>query len=398
MYKGKTITILCASFPPETGAGPGRIYLLAQLLQQQGFTVHVIAAMPNYPQGKIFQAYRGKRIVQEQIDGINVCRIWLYPTNSSSKIKRAFSIGSFALSLKLHLPALLRSQQPDLLIVSSPPFILGTFGCSIAERNGVRILLNISDIWPASAQYLGFIREGWLLNYLRKQEKSMYAKASGFSVQSEEIARHILQIRPSADIFIYRNLQHTSAYAQETRPAGKRKIVYAGLLGIAQGLGTIIRQIDFGGAGTELHIYGDGVEQGIIRQEAACRTDIFYHGSIPAHEVPEMLSRYHIMLVPLITGIEGAVPSKIFNAVANGLPLIYMGQGESADIVRAHKLGYTCDPGDFDGLYARLKEMLALNDAEYRQLRNNCRDAAKGIFNKEIQDLNFLKFLHSFFS
>lgn len=393
MSKIKNISILCGSFPPETGAAPGRIFLMAKLLQEYGYLVQVITAMPNYPTGRIFPEYQGKWQHSEIWEGIPVTRLWLVPTNSSSKIRRAFSLGSLSASLNLQLPNLLSAQNPDLLIISSPPLLLGSIGSRIARYMRIPVLLNISDLWPSSAQELGFLREGIVLRYLRHKEDRMYRSAAAFSVQSEEIAEHIRNYCPNKPIFIYRNLQVQSPYATRKRPPGKRKVVYAGLLGIAQGVAAIAEQIDFAALGTELHIYGAGNEQNKIRALSASRTDIVYHGNVPASAIPEVLSQYHIMLVPLAAKIIGAVPSKIFNAIANGLPLLYMGSGESARIVAHHELGYTCSPGDMAALKRNLEQMLHMREDAFTQLRERCLHAAEYTFCKTKQDEAFLEFL-----
>jgi len=77
---------------------------------------------------------------------------------------------------------------------------------------------------------------------------------------------------------------------------------------------------------------------------------VFYHGSIPASDVPQMLTQFHAMLVPLSATIEGAVPSKIFNAFANGLPILFCGSGEAAQIILDTQTGFVSDVQDFDGL------------------------------------------------
>jgi glycosyltransferase involved in cell wall biosynthesis len=389
--------ILCGSFPPETGAAPGRLFHLAKLLQSNGYSVQVITMLPNYPLGKVFSGYQGKWSVSEMQEGIPVTRLWFVPTNSSSKWRRALSLMSLAATLKCQLPSLLKAAKPDLIYISSPPFLLGSLGSKIAQKLGIPLLLNISDLWPGSAEDLGFLKEGRLLHYLRKKEREMYQLASAISAQSAEIETHILRQIGSKPTFLYRNLQPLSKYAGLPRPDGRRKIVYAGLLGIAQGVAGIAAHVDFAAYGTELHIYGSGNELDKIKELAASRSDIIYHGSIAAAAIPEQMSRYHIMLVPLVTKIEGAVPSKIFNAVANGLPILYMGSGESASIISQYNLGYAGPAGDIEALKENLAKLMNLDEEQYAALRTSCTRAAETTFNKEQQDRAFLLFLNAVF-
>lgn len=332
--------------------------------------------------------------MSEMQDGIPVTRLWFLPTNSSSKWRRGLSLLSLAITLNMQLVSLLKAAGTDLIYISSPPFLLGSLGSKLAHKLGIPLLLNISDLWPGSAEDLGFLKEGRLLHYLRKKEREMYQLASAITAQSEEIETHIFGQIGQKPSFLYRNLQPLSKYAGLPRPDGRRKIVYAGLLGIAQGVAGIAAHVDFAAYGTELHIYGSGNELDKIKELAASRSDIIYHGSVAAAAIPEQMSRYHIMLVPLVTKIEGAVPSKIFNAVANGLPILYMGSGESASIVTQYNLGYAGPAGDFEALKENLSKLLSLDNIQYEELRSACMRAANTTFNKEIQDQNFLNFLN----
>jgi glycosyltransferase involved in cell wall biosynthesis len=391
----KRVTILCSSFPPETGAAPGRMQHLADLLQQAGYTVSVITAMPNYPTGRIFPAYRGRLWQREQHNGISVFRTWLIPSNSNKKWHRALSLLSYICSLfLLALPRLIASR-PQVMILSSPPFVTGYFGLWLARFTRTRTLLNVSDLWPGSAQELGFLREGPFLRFLQAREKSMYRRAGTFSVQSEEIAQHIRTLQPGKPLFLYRNLPDAQPEALQERPAGKRKIVYAGLLGIAQSVYDICCAIDFAALGTELHIYGAGNEQEKIAALAAAapRKGIFYHGTVPAADIPGILVQYHAMLIPLRTPLAGAVPSKIFNAMANGLPILFSGDGEAADIVRNTRTGLVNSAGDYKALQQNISRLLSLDTTAYEQLRSNCRNNITGLFQRQAQDKAFLDFL-----
>lgn len=396
MKEQKNITLLCSSFPPEIGAAPSRMYHLAKMLTQQGYCVSVIAGMPNYPSGKILNQYKGKFTVAEQVEGINVWRTWLIPTHSSSKTKRLISLLSYTCSLLFVAYGLMRKANPNIVIVSSPPFVSGFIGTKMAKRIGAKIILNVSDLWPQSAKDLGFIQDGLFLKYLQQKEQAMYARADAFSVQSLTIAAHIKNLGHTQPLFVYRNLQPSIQQAYQSRPAGKRKLVYAGLLGIAQGVFDIINAINFAELDTELHLYGQGFELEKIIYFISQNPDngVFYHGSIPAEEIPNSLTQYHAMLVPLSSSIKGAVPSKIFNAFANGLPIIFCGDGEAAQIISETQTGFISHIQDFDGLKNNIRKFTLLSEESYRQLRNNCLACHNNEYNKERQDKSFIEFLN----
>ncbi|MDI9319763.1 MAG: glycosyltransferase family 4 protein [Phycisphaerales bacterium] len=391
----KRITIICSSYPPETGAAPTRIFHLANMLRNKGNEVTVITSMPNYPTGKIFTDYRKKIISQEQLNGIRVFRTTLIPTNSSNKIKRIISGLSYASSFVcLALPKIIRSK-PQLLVISSPPFITGYLGTFLGSFTHARVLLNISDLWPSSALDLGFVRKGFLYRILLRLEQKMYERSDFFSAQSEEIKNHLLHTQCDKNVFVYRNLQPNSLYANMDRPVGKRKIVYAGLLGIAQGVLNIISKVDFGSLNTELHIYGQGFELAKIKEWIAVHPNaaVYYHGSAPSHQIPKILRQYHAMLIPLSSEIHGAVPSKIFNAIANGLPILYCGSGEGTEIIRQNKIGFVAQPGDAIALQQNIGRLISLTEDDYQSMRNCCIHLSQNEFDKAKQDGQFISFL-----
>jgi len=396
---GKKITIICISYPPEKGAAPSRIYNLATMLRDHGHEVDVITAMPNYPLGRIFPSFRGKLVQKEQSNGINITRLWIYPSNSKKPFVRIASMLSYTISLyTLGLPYLF-AQRPDTVIVSSPPLLSGYAGIIISRIAGSKAILNVSDLWPLSALELQAIKKGPFYNFLEWIEKRMYRLADAYIGQSREILDHIKKLQPKPKKeFLYRNLQETSPYIHKPRPEGKKKIVYAGLLGIAQGLYDVCTNIDFGALGVEFHIYGDGYEKDKIRELIAeqPQRNIFYHESIPANEVPRMLSEYHATMVPLRTHIHGAVPSKIFMAMSNAIPVFFSGNGEGAKIVRDGKIGWVSNPSDYTSLKENIKQFVSMSDAEYETMRVNCKHLRKAQYNKQSQDAAFDDFINSF--
>jgi glycosyltransferase involved in cell wall biosynthesis len=394
----KRITIICNSYPPEKGAAPTRINNLAKMLRARGHDVEVITCMPNYPMGRIFPSFRGKLIQNEKDNDIKVKRLWLYPSNSKNPLKRIASMFSYTFSLYFFALPKLFFQRPDMVIVSSPPFLSAYAGIVIARIIGSKAVLNVSDLWPLSALELGAIKQGFVYRCAEVVEKRMYKLSDAYIGQSDEILEHIKDtLKKPKKEFLYRNLQETSPYIHKPRPEGKKKIVYAGLLGIAQGVYDICRNIDFSSLNVEFHIYGDGNEKEKILKLIAefPNRGIFYHNSIPSSEMPRMLSDYHATLVPLKTDLPGAVPSKIFMAMANAIPVFFAGGGEGARIVKEGKIGWVSQPSDFAALEQNILKMVVMPQKDYDQMRNNCKLLRKVRFNKDTQDAAFDLFLQS---
>ncbi len=377
------INIVSMFYPPETGAAASRISKMAASLQQRGADVEVITAFPNYPTGKIYQGYRGSLVIKETCDGLVTRRYWLYPSNSKKILLRIANMLSFSLTILLSLPYLLR-RRPDLLIINSPPLLSGFTAVLLSKITGAKTLVNISDIWPLSAYELGAISKNGFYRFLEKLEAYIYAAADACTAQSQQTVEHIKKQQPDKAVFLYRNLDHISPYIESfpSVESGRIKIVYAGLLGVAQGLHGICKNIQFNALGIELHIYGDGNERELIQSYIKSNPDcgVFYHGTLPKAQIPQALADYHATLIPLASSIYGAFPSKIYMAIASGLPVLYCGGGEGARTVEQLSLGWVSEPSDYRQLEANLRALNELSSGEYDAMRESIRELAKHQF------------------
>lgn len=391
-----SITICCNSFPPERGGAPNRIYNMAVLLRDHGYQVNVITAMPNYPTGAIFPGYRGRLVHKELVDGIQVIRIWMLPSNSGNFFIRGLSLLSFLASfLLLAAPRLLFRRSAG-VIISSPPLINAWLAAMLAKAGRKKILVNISDIWPLTVTEMGALENGPLLRLLQGTEKQLYRSAIAFTGQSREILDHIRQTTANTNpYFLYRNLQEPQPAA--TTVAEPDGLLYAGNLGHAQGMADLCRQVDF--TGIRLDIFGAGAERdeiaAYINEHPGCNIRLF--PTLPQAELSVLCAAYKAVLIPLKTGIRGAVPSKLFMAVAHEAPVLFCGGGEGAGLVGEHKLGWTSAPGDHAALQKNIGQLTSLSRAAWEECRENVRGAARTVFLKPAQDKAFLTFIDKIF-
>lgn len=384
------VNIVTNYFPPEIGAASNRIYNLAKGLKDIGYKVEVIAPLPNYPEGKIFNGYKGKFYTKEEVEGIIVRRFWVYPTVSKNFIIRFFGMVSFALTLWTGLLHYLK-RKPDIMIVQHSPLLV-SFSAMILGKllPGCKRILNVSDLWPLTAVELGAMTDsGLMYRVMERIEHFNYHHSHLILGQSGEILQHIKD-RTDKPLLLYRNISPEYSAQKinlEKYHEGRPKIVYAGLLGVAQGIYNLCQHIDFKGMGVEFHIYGSGNEEEKIRTyiENNPNSNIIYHGSVPREELHEKLPGFHASVVPLTNRIYGALPSKIFELISFGVPVLFCGGGEGAEIIRDNKLGLTSDPGDFKKLEDNIQRLKNLSEKEFRKILLNCIDFTKDKLNFKLQ-------------
>jgi len=394
------ITLITQYYKPEMGAPQNRLYEMCLGLKNLGVDISVITGMPNYPTGKIFDDYKGYFSKEEKIDGLKVKRYWLYASNKRSIFPRVWNMVSFSLAILCSFHYL-NKRKNDFIVVESPPLTLGVVGWLLAKLTKAKLIMNISDLWPLSAKELGAVREDSILyKVLEKTECFLYRKSIVCMGQSQEIVDYI-KVHGANDIYLFRNGVDPERFERQETPLKREsdkplKIVYAGLLGFAQGILEICENINFEELGVEFHIYGAGGQQADIEQFLVKNSNrnIFYHGKVTRDEIPMVLAAANCTLIPLVKNIFGAVPSKIYESMAAGLPILFSGEGEGAVIVEENNLGWVSPALDYKSLEEKIK-MIVASSSDWEEKRRNCIACAKTKFNRPKQVKALFEYLET---
>jgi len=324
-------------------------------LSDNSYDVSVICPLPNYPEGRVYDDYRGLFSKKEFIGNIVIKRLFIYASNSSNKFLRLLSSLSFAIVLFQYI---LFNNVPKKVIIQGSPLIVGfiaVLSCRIKSR---KIILNVSDLWPLAGLEMGILNKGFYYNILLTLETYIYKNSDIIVGQSNEILNHVsntISIKNKI-LFLYRNFPDFEALSVKKKNNKNYKIVYAGLLGLAQGIESICNEIDFP-KDTEFHIYGNGPKESEIDKICKSKSQIFYHGSLKREKLHSVLQDYDATLIPLKNRIYGSVPSKIFEYSKLGLPIIYFSDGEGAELVSNLNLGISIRKANYKELQRVLEQI-----------------------------------------
>ncbi len=359
---------------------------MAQGLSKAGYEVEVLTAMPNYPKGEIFPAYASYFFCQEYDEKVLVRHFPLYPSNASNLTSRLLSMTSLSFSMLFSI-FFKRKKKPTIVIVQSPPLLLAFFAYFLSRLYKANFILNISDLWPRALLDLGKISKNLLYNIAHLIEKFLYHKAKLCIGQSQEILSYIRNFAPQTPTFLYRTgvdcqlFQPLNAVKERSAPL---KIVYAGLLGIAQGILSICKNLNFEELNTELHIFGDGYEREQIAKFVASNPDvgIFLHEAVKQEEIAKILPTFDAMLIAQKAVVLGTVPSKIYEAMATGLPILFCGGGEGAAIIEQYQLGLVSLPNDFHSLKNNILALAQMTYAEKQAMSSRSRQLALQEFDR----------------
>jgi colanic acid biosynthesis glycosyl transferase WcaI len=364
----KRFLILTQHFPPEVGAAQIRLHAFAKQLQAHGHEVRVVTAMPNYPLGEVFAAYRGKKLVREKLDGLHVTRTWIHPATGRNVLKRLLSYWSFAIS---SLPACMSEPKPDFIFVESPPLFLGCTAYVCSRLRRVPFILNVSDLWPASARELGIVRSKTLLWFGEGLERFLYRKAHRITAQTDGIRAYIEAIVGAGKMMVLYNGVDTSDFKPGVTASvpwvdpHEVAFLYAGTLGYAHCWDVILEAAALLRARSDIVflLVGDGPEKARLVQQARLRNleNIRFVDRRPVTEMPGLFASCRATVVPMRKGelFKATRPSKIFPALACGSAVIFGGEGETAQLLLENHCGLVVPPengGEFAAAVARLTD------------------------------------------
>jgi len=248
---------------------------------------------------------------REYKNGLTIVRTFIYPTQSPKFLPRLTNYFSFALTSAALGSFLL--GPTNYLLVESPPLFLGVAGFWLSRLKRARLIFNVSDLWPESAVRLGMLRSGNFAHRISVRiEEFCYRQAWLITGQSKSILADIQTRFPDYLNFHFSNGVDTQVFhperknqkACETLQGGKGCVVlYAGLHGLAQGLEQALDAAELLRKESALKFVfiGDGPKKGALVDQArrSNLTNVCFHESRPAKEIPALLAAADIVLVTL---------------------------------------------------------------------------------------------------
>ncbi len=361
------LLILTQYFPPEIGAPQNRLFELAVRLQKKGIDVSVLTAMPNYPQMKIHENYKGKCYCKETLSNLEVHRAWIYVSQSKAVISRLLNYFSFVISA--FFVGLFKIKKQDVLMVESPPLFLGITAYLLAKLKGAKMVFNVSDLWPESAEKLDIITNKTLLSMATKLEEFCYRKAALVSGQTQGIVKNISGRFPNKKVYWLKNgvdinfydvnkTIEENAWRKEHNYSPEDFILfYGGIIGHAQGLDVILN------AAKELENYenikfvllGNGPEkERLLKLKAELGlNNLQFYDAVPKSQMQKIIMDTNASIIPLkrLDLFKGAIPSKIFENLALKKPIILGVEGEAEELfIQQGKCGVSFTPEDSENL------------------------------------------------
>ena len=386
------ILFLTDNFPPEVNAPASRTFEHCREWVRAGQKVTVITCAPNFPKGRVFDGYRNRLWQSEEMAGIRVIRVWSYITANEGFVKRILDYLSFMVSAAL---AALFVRRVDVVVGTSPQFFTVCAAYVVSRLKRIPYVFELRDMWPESIKAVGAMKESAAIRALEHLELFLYRKAARIvsvthSFKKALMARgvdgdKIAVVTNGVDMSRFKPMVKDSDLVRELCLEGKFVAGYVGTHGLAHHLETLLDAAEMlrglpDGAVFHFIMLGDGARKQILKDEAARRglDNLTFVDSVPKEQVARYwslldVSVIHLRKTELFTTV---IPSKLFECMGMGLPVLHGVAGESADIVREEGVGIVFEPENATQLVEQL-QFLYRDKQAYESYRARCLVAAK---------------------
>lgn len=370
--------LVADTFPPLRTSGAVQLRDLSREFIRQGHDLTVAL-----PSADIAESWR-----MEEVDGVCVLRLKSPKTKDIGYVRR--TIGEFIMPfamLRNYRKCPLASVKWDGVIWYSPSIFHGPFVNALKRKSSCPGYLIIRDIFPEWAVDMGLMGRGLPYRFFNAVARYQYSVANVIGVQTPgnlayfnhwsegsgrqlEVLQNWLGPVPS---------RRCSIRVDQTSLAGRRIFVYAGNMGVAQGMDILLELADrlralhdvgfiFVGRGSEAKRLADAAMERKLE-------NVLFFDEIDPDEVPDLYAQCHFGLVALDPRHKSHnIPGKFLTYMQSGLPVLanINAGNDLAEIIRNENVGRVCDDNSIDALLDHSLELISLVNSDV-ELSNRCK-------------------------
>lgn len=334
---------------------------IAEGLAARGHEVWALVGQPNYPQGDIYPGYDAHKLMEEDIEGVHVVRCPLHPRKTGA-VHRMWNYYSFSRS-----GVKVQRRLPDdfdvVLSYQTSPVMMAKPAIAYARRTGAPLLLYCLDIWPECLTAGGIKAGSAVYNHFLKVSRRIYQEADLLAITSPLFESYLRDI-VGVDVGDVVSLPHfaNGDFEQCERAdmpgfdSAKINLTYAGNIGAAQSVGTIVRTAALlkDDARFAFHIVGSGTDLQNCKAlaESLEADNVTFHGRHPIEAMPAYFAASDAMILTFGDSVllGYTLPLKIHTYLAAGKPILCSANGDARRVVEEARCGFCSASGDAEGL------------------------------------------------
>lgn len=377
-------------YPDSTSTG---YYLtkIAEALAQDNL-VEVVCATPLFGNS-------GESIRADERNGVRISRIGIYDYDKNRLFSRILKFIILSFRFLILLIAKVRKGDTLIIVTNPAPLVVVSGIIKTFKRN--RLIIFIHDVFPENLVATGLVKEKSIsyrvvlriFNYFYSFSDVLVGcgrdMCSLFQRKIKDYKGQIFFIPNWSDP---ENIYPSSKDAKEIFDRfdleGALVFQFAGNLGRAQGIKYMLDAMQtLEGEKIKLMFFGSGVyENEIILQAERPNGNVIYGGSFHRNESIKYLNACDVAIVSLEPGMTGlGVPSKTYNILAAGKPILYIGDelSEIGQLVIESEIGVVCRPGDSASIANSINFFNNLKAEEFEQMGKRARALAEGEYRME---------------
>lgn len=374
-----------------------RINDLVKEWVQRGHEVTVLTGIPNYPAGKVFDAYQAQPSAFATYEGAEVVRVPMLPRGSGG-LRLMLNYLSFVVGGGVFGPWRLRGKPADVIFVFEPsPVTVGLPAVWLGKIKKAPVVFWALDLWPETLAAIGVVRSprvlawvGYLVRYIYNRCTLVLGQSRGFLGSIARYCDENAKIRYfpswSEDVFMDDSVKPAPEVPEW---ADGFTVVFAGNIGEAQDMPAVLDAAERlkDNASIRWIIVGDGRKSDWLQAEVARRgldKQVLLPGRFPVERMPSFYAHADALLVSLKRDpvFSMTIPGKVQSYLMAGIPLLGMLDGEGAAVIRDAQAGLTCEAGDGAGLAQAVLALAAMPTAERKQMGLNGRNYAQQEFGR----------------
>jgi colanic acid biosynthesis glycosyl transferase WcaI len=332
------VLVICPHYAPDEAPTGEVMTSIVDGLAARGHRLHVVTALPWYREHRVADGWTGRLVRRETTSWGWITRLHPFPTDKSNIPARAVAFGGF--TMLAALAAMRRPQRgfrPDVVLVMSPPLILGLAGWWSALRWRVPMVFNIQDVFPDVAVEVGAITDRRVIAVASWLERFLYRRSAAVTVLSSDLRENLadklaghrperVEVIPNfVDTTRVTPLPRRNAYRDEFGLGDRVVVMYAGNLGYSQSVDLMLDAARGMADQPDVVfvINGSGSARGELVARGAGLANVVWVGMQPKERLPEVLAAADVHTVLLKAGLaRSSVPSKTYSILASGRPVV----------------------------------------------------------------------------
>lgn len=383
--KGKKhILVVSQYFYPEAF----RINDMCKEWVDRGYKVTVVTGIPNYPEGKFYKGYGLFKKRKETWNGIDIIRIPLV-SRGRGRLRLMLNYFSFVF-FGFFWRIFTRIKPDEVFIYEVSPVIQAKIGTGLAKRRKIPCSIYVLDIWPETVQTMLGIQGGFMINYIDKTVRKIYRRCDRIFISSRKYEDSIKQRCDNPEKIIYWPQYAETFYVPKPLPENKEEykvrkddkfnVLFAGNIGYAQGLGTLVSTAKLfkenGINDVNFILVGNGrYKQTLLKlvEDNGVAEWFTFKDRVPAQEISDYFAETDVSLVSLGVNpiYELTLPAKLQSCLACGKPVLVCANGEIQNVVNEADCGYCVSAENDKELYECIIKMKAFPKSEMDKMSEN---------------------------